>query len=90
MPSGATGIAFQPAYNVNNQFGELPGSPVSYNADGELLQDEAHTYIWDASGHLVKVDAIGMTVDALGRMVEAGFSWGDQEMVYGPEGRKVA
>ncbi|MGH3634653.1 MAG: hypothetical protein ACRDTS_11275, partial [Mycobacterium sp.] len=43
VPSGATGIAFQPAYNVNNQFGELPGSPVSYNADGELLQDEAHT-----------------------------------------------
>ena len=46
--------------------------------------------ILDAEGHPVSVDGNPMVYDALGRLAEAGFSWGWQETVYSPAGAKVA
>jgi YD repeat-containing protein len=70
VPTGGTGTAFQPTYDTatNRYSGGLPG--LSYDANGNLLNDSFHAYTWDAAGRPTSVDTIGLTYDAFGREVE--------------------
>jgi len=45
---------------------------------------------FDADGHAVTLEGIGVTYDALGRAVEAAEPGGAIEFLYGPEGGKLA
>ena len=41
--------------------------------------DSFHTYTWDTDGHPVTIDTVGLTYDALGRMVESSRENSDHE-----------
>lgn len=79
-----------------NQYYSIPGgaSGVSnyYDANGDLTSDLTHTYAWNADGNNVGVDgsAVTMIYDALDRMIEQTRGSGTKQILYGPQGTKVA
>jgi RHS repeat-associated protein len=83
--------SFQPTYSSGtNRFSTIPGASVSYDANGNVLTDGSHTYAWDADGNAVSLDGVGLTFDALDRMVEQNRSGTYSEIVYSPSGAKLA
>ena len=62
----------------------------SYDLDGDVQNDCMHSYAWDANGRPVTADGVGLTYDALGRMVEQNRSGAYTEIVYSPTGAKLA
>jgi RHS repeat-associated protein len=76
-------VSWQPLYNspandnllVNNQY-KSGWNGVSYDANGNLLNDTFHTYQYDVDGNITAVDVGGsnytdyLTYNALGSMVE--------------------
>jgi RHS repeat-associated protein len=88
VPTGGTGISFQPTYGNNNRYsGDLPG--LSYDSNGNLLNDSFHVYTWDAAGQMKSVDSttcgtngVCLTYDALGRQVERTNGAGYVQYVY--------
>ena len=83
--------AFQPTYNsATNRFATLPGTTPSYDANGNVLSDGSHSYAWDAEGNSVTVDTVGLTFDALDRMVEQARGTSYTQIVYAPTGGKLA
>lgn len=90
--SNHTGNSFQPTYNsATNRFSSIPGcSALSYDNKGNVLNDCNHTYAWDADGNSVTVDSVGLTFDALDRVVEQNRSGSYTQIVYAPTGAKLA
>jgi RHS repeat-associated protein len=83
--------SFQPTYSyLTNHMTMIGGSVPTYDANGNVTNDFLHTYAWDANGRPVTVDGVGLTYDALGRMVEQNRSGVYTEIVYGPGGGKLA
>ncbi len=77
---------FQVSYDTSkNQIG--PGQGFTYDASGNTTHDNVHAYSWDVQGHAVSVDAIGLTYDALGRMVEQQRGSSYTQILYGPTGK---
>jgi YD repeat-containing protein len=67
----------------------------SYDGNGNVTNDNFHTYTWDADGHAATVDAsqsdaVSLTYDALGRMVEQTRGSAHTQIVYSPVGQKLA
>jgi RHS repeat-associated protein len=84
-------ISFQPTYSyLTNRMTQIGSSNPSYDANGNVTNDTAHTYSWDANGMPWTVDSVGLTYDALGRMVEQNRSGVYTEIVYSPVGSKLA
>src|SRR5262249_33852990 len=82
---------FQPTYsNATNRFVTIPGATPSSDPNGRVTGDGSHTYAWDAAGNSITLDTIGLTFDALDRMVEQNRSGSYTEIVYGPGGDKLA
>ena len=73
---------------ATNRFSSVPDATVSYDANGNVLTDGSHTYAWDANS--TSVDDIGLTFDALDRMVEQNRSCSYTQIVYAPTGAKLA
>ena len=48
MPAGASGNAF----NAGNGMTAFGGQTLSYDSNGNLTNDGANTYTWDARNHL--------------------------------------
>lgn len=89
IPSGGTGISWQPTYGSStNRYTAIPGATPSYDADGNLTNDSFHSYAWDAEGRPVTVDALGLTYDALGRMVEVKNGTNYTQYVWWPSSQK--
>jgi RHS repeat-associated protein len=90
VPTGGTGNSFQPTYSAaTNRMTSLPSFTPTYDANGNVLTNSAHTYAWDAEGKHVSVDGTAYTYDALGRKVEiAGAGFSDQTF-YLPDGSQV-
>jgi len=85
--------SFQPNYATSpptNRYSTIGGSTPSYDANGNVTNDFLHTYAWDANGRPVIADTVGLTYDALGRMVEQNRSGSYTEIVYAPSGGKLA
>ena len=85
--------SFLPTYNLaTNRFQTVPGGTPTYDANGNLTNDLSHTYSWDAEGKALTIDGstVGLTYDALGRMVEQARGAAYTEIVYGPGGGKLA
>jgi len=94
VPTGSTGVSWQPTYTHGttntNQYFSLPGFTPTYDANGNLLTDSFHTYTWDAEGKMLSLDSTTLTYDALGRMVEQNQSGTYFQIVYSPQGKKLA
>lgn len=82
--------AWQPTYNTKNQYQSIPGFTPHYDLDGDLTADSFHNYTWNAYGNVIAIDSIGLTYDALGRMVEQNQSGTYYQVVYSPLGNKLA
>jgi RHS repeat-associated protein len=83
--------SFQPSYSyLTNHMTLIGGSTPSYDNDGNVLNDFLHSYTYDVYGHPITIDGVGITYDALGRMVERHFSGGYNQLLYAPSGAKLA
>jgi RHS repeat-associated protein len=84
-------ITFQPTYSyLTNRMTQIGSSTPTYDANGNVLADTAHTYAWDATGRPVTIDSVTLTYDALGRMVEQDKSGVYSQISYAPTGGKLA
>jgi RHS repeat-associated protein len=89
--SATAGISFLPTYSPStNRYSSVPGCMPSYDANGFATNDCAHSYSWDSEGNPLTIDAVGLTYDALGRMVEQARGTTYSQIVYGPDSRKLA
>ena len=89
--SATAGISFLPTYSQStNRYSSVPGCAPSYDANGFALNDCAHSYTWDSAGNPLTIDAVNLTYDALGRMVEQARGATYTQIVYGPGGGKLA
>jgi RHS repeat-associated protein len=79
--------SWQPGYNTSTNRYALAGT--SYDSNGNLLNDSFHSYTLNAEGRPVMIDAVGVTYDALGRMVEQNQSGSYYQIVYTPTGSKL-
>jgi RHS repeat-associated protein len=67
----------------------IGGSSPSYDANGNVTNDFLHTYAWDGYGRPVTIDTVGVTYDALGRMVEQNRGGSYTQIEYSPTGFKM-
>ena len=88
VPSGATGINWQPGYNQANNRYALSGT--SYDAAGNLTNDTFRSYTWNVYGRPAAIGTKMMTYDALNRMVEKDDSGTFTQFVYSPSGKLLA
>jgi RHS repeat-associated protein len=89
VPSGYTGITFNPTYSTspsNNRFSAIPGVNVTYDSNGNLTQD-GNTYVWDSENKPTSINTTNITYDALGRAVEFGSGSSHTQIVYKPDGK---
>ncbi len=84
--------SFQPTYSsTTNRMTSLPGNfTPTYDANGNVTNDSNHTYSWDANGNSTTIDNVGLTFDALDRTVEQNRSGAYTEIVYSPDGARLA
>ncbi len=83
--------SFQPTYAAStNRMTSIAGFTPTYDSNGDVTNDNSHTYGWDADGNSISLDSVGLTFDALDRMVEQNRSGAYTEIVYGPGGGKLA
>jgi RHS repeat-associated protein len=75
---------------ATNRMTTIGTSTPTYDADGNVLNDFLHTYTWNADGRPLTIDGVGVTYDALGRMVEHNYSGTYYEIAYAPTGEKLA
>ena len=92
VPTGGTGIAWNPGYAPATNRYNLGGT--SYDANGNLLTDTFHTYAWDVYGHPASIDSSAcgtngtcLTYDALGNMVEKNVAGTFSQVLYSPVGK---
>ena len=84
-------LSFLPTYNqATNRYQSLPGFAPTYDSNGNLLTDSFHTYVWSSENRPVTIDTVGLTYDALGRMVEQARGSSYTQIVYGPGGERLA
>jgi RHS repeat-associated protein len=84
-------ISFQPTYSyLTNRMTQIGSSTPTYDANGNVLTDTAHSYTWDATGRPVIIDGVDVTYDALGRMVERDSAGTYTQVAYAPAGGKLA
>lgn len=75
---------------ASNHITLIGASTPTYDSNGNVTNDFAHTYAWDADGNSITTDGVGLTFDALDRMVEQNRSGSYTEIVYAPTGGKLA
>jgi RHS repeat-associated protein len=103
IPTGSTGMSFQPTYDHTNNTNRIASTPFTYNGNnGNMAVDNAHVYSWDAENKLTGIDSgtssgICLIYDALGRVVEQNKGsactlnpTSSTEIVYSPSGGKLA
>ena len=90
VPTGGTGNSFQPTYSTStNHITNISGFTPTYDANGDVTNDSNHTYTWDGYGNPTTIDGIGITYDALDRMVEQNRAGNYTEINYSPTGFKM-
>ena len=89
VPQGSQGAAFAATYNTaNNRVSNLG---FSYDADGNVLNDNAfNMFIYDAEGRQANVNAFVTYFDASNRVVTIQNPDAYYEIVYAPDGYKMA
>ena len=93
VPTGGTGTSFQASYNNLNQITTVGSVAAQYDLNGNLTFDPTTSihYTWDAENRPASLNGFGLTVDALGRIVEKNGGGGVYyQYVFAPTGEKVA
>jgi RHS repeat-associated protein len=90
--TGNPGMSFTPFYSSStNRITSFPGGfTATYDNNGNVTNDSNHTYTWDADGNSITIDGVGLTFDALDRMVEKNASGTFTEIVYAPTSDRLA
>jgi RHS repeat-associated protein len=84
--SSGPGSAWMPGYDaMTNHY--LAGSGSTYDADGNLTKDPAHSYTWDVYGNLATLDSTTLIYDALDREVEKQSGATFTEFAFGSTGK---
>jgi RHS repeat-associated protein len=87
---------FQPTYSTStNRITTIDSFTPTYDNNGNVTNDYFHTYTWDADGHPITIDAgqsdaVSVTYDAFGRMVEQKRGSTYTQITYSPTGQKLA
>jgi RHS repeat-associated protein len=82
--------SFTPNYSsATNRMTTINGFTPSYDNNGNVLNDNSHTYSWDSEGRPATIDSVNLTYDALGRMVEQSRNGTYTQFVYAPTGQKI-
>lgn len=90
VPGQCVGLSFSGSYSSTNN--RLTNMLSAYDNNGNVTGinlGTAHTYSWDAEGHLVNNDGVQVIFDALDRPVEQQHGSFTQ-IVYGADGRKLS
>ena len=88
--------SFQPTYSTSTNRMTVVGSfSPTYDNNGNVTNDNVHNYAWDADGHAITVDAglsdaVSLTYDALGRVVEQNRSGTYTQIAYSTSNHKFA
>jgi RHS repeat-associated protein len=88
--------SFQPTYSIaTNRISSLNSFTPTYDNNGNLTNDSFHSYAWDAEGHAITIDAglsdaVSLTYDAIGRMVEQQRVSTYTQIAFSPSGQKLA
>ena len=91
--SGTGGSSFTPTYQsspTTNRVASVGGTSVTYDANGNSLNDTFRTFTWDADSNPITIGSVSLTYDAFDRMVEQSVSGTNSEIVYSPGGVKLA
>ena len=88
---------------MHQTFGKLPDYDAEtdqyntlnrhYSPSGRWLSPDpggVNTYSWDSDANSINIAGVGLTFDALDRMVEQNRSGSYTQIVYGPQGNKLA
>ncbi len=88
--SGHTGQPFSVSYSTTTN--RITSTGFAYDANGNLTGDGIHNYTWDAEGRLASLDGTSNseTYDAQGRRVEQLKAGTYTEILYAPNGAKLA
>lgn len=82
--------SFQPTYSSStNQMSAIGSFTPTYDSNGDVTNDNLNTYAWDVEGRPTTIDGIGITYDALKRMVEQNNSGSYSQIVWSPTGTKI-
>ena len=65
--TGLPGAVSSTGYNAANELTSWNGTSISYDANGNMLSDGDHTFVWDARDQVSSVNAIGLQYDGFGR-----------------------
>jgi YD repeat-containing protein len=71
LPANVTG-GTNTVYNADNAQSKFNGTPLNYDANGNLTNDGTNTYTWDARNHLTAISGgstASFTYDGFGRRV---------------------
>ena len=83
-------FSFQPTYSsATNRITAVGSFTPSYDANGDVTNDNSHTYTWNVDGRPLTIDSVSLTYDAFGRMVEQNRSGVFSQFVYAPTGAKI-
>jgi len=83
--------SFLPIYSTStNHMTSLGSFTPTYDNNGNLLNDNVHSYAWDADSRPTTLDGVSLTFDALDRMVEEKWPSGYiSQIPYAPTGAKL-
>jgi RHS repeat-associated protein len=84
-------FSFLPSYSAStNRMTSLGSFTPTYDNNGNLLNDNVHSYAWDAYGHSTTIDVATLTFDALDRLAEVkGGNGTTYQNVYAPSGARL-
>jgi RHS repeat-associated protein len=84
--------SFLPTYSAaTNRMTSLSDFTPTYDGNGNLTNDSVNNYSWDADGNAIGLDSVSFIYyDALDRMVEQNDSGAALDVIYAPNGAKLA
>ena len=65
--TGLPGTVSLTSYDAANELTNWNGVAISYDADGNMLSDGDHIFVWDERNHASSINGIGLGYDAFGR-----------------------
>jgi RHS repeat-associated protein len=83
----------QPSYNFNTSNNQITGTGYVYDAAGNMTNDSAHTYRYDADGNILSVDSGSTTTyvyNGLNQRVETVIDGYTTDFVFNAAGQRVS
>ncbi len=65
--TGLPGAVTTASYDATNELTNWNGTAISYDANGNMLSDGSHTFIWNARNQVAALSGVNLQYDAFGR-----------------------